>query len=279
MGYGHNMDQVLQTPEILTRIVEFIYNENTFPSRTALTPLARINPMWREIVQRVIWTAPPVEALASITRSRRELFASYIKKLDFGGNKDPTLHTLFVNLQFPRLRELILGNPTIHRVNHQRIGPLDGWNLTVSQYLQPTIKDLELLLCDSICTASFFKQLTEKCTRLKRIFFSGIGAQLQPDEFLSFFRASHHLEVIELNLGTDFTRSFLVTGNFLLHLSQMPKLHYLELNNSLEQPAFFQMIRDQSSAPFQSLTKIVLPVSACLAFLFSSPCVPNLPMC
>jgi hypothetical protein len=256
------MDQVLQTPEIVARIMEFIHENKGYPGRTPLTPMARVNSLWRELAQRIVWTAPPLEALARITSPRRRLFAPYIRTLNFGGSGDPTLHTLFADLRFTRLRELTLGNFPIDPLSRQRVGVLDGWNFTVSQYLQPTLEVLVLVQCDSICTASFFNQLTTKCPRLKRIFFSEIGAQIQPDEFLNFFRALSHLEAIELNLGTSFSKSVLITGDFLLHLSQMPKLKYLEIRNSLDQPDFFQMIRDENGNPFQSLTKVVLPVSA-----------------
>jgi hypothetical protein len=97
---------------------------------------------------------------------------------------------------------------------------------------------------------------------LNRISLSEIGTRLQPDEFLRLFRALSRLEAIELNLGVDFSKSDLITGDFLLHLSQMPKLKYLEISNSLDQPDFFQMIRDENDNPFQSLTKVVLPVGA-----------------
>ena len=240
------MDQALQTPEILTRILTFMHNDSVSSSRNPLTPLARVNSTWREIVQSIIWAAPPVEALAGIERSRRDLFAPYIRNLDFGGTRDPTLHTLFVDLHFGRLRKLTLSNPPIEYTNRQSPGVLDGWNLTASQYLQPTLVDLQLLRWDSICTASFFKQIADRCPRLKRIFFSGVGAQLRPDEFLSFLEACRHLEAVELNLGSDFTSSILITADLLLHLSRKPKLDYLELSNSLDQPELFQIIRDQN---------------------------------
>jgi hypothetical protein len=267
------MDQVLQSPELLTRIVEAIHDDYEESCPKSLTPLARVNALWREIAQRIIWAAPSVEVLACIVRrSRRHLFAPYIRELNFSGYSDPTFHTLFSDLHFPRLTELTLENNPVDHVGGQIVRALDGWNVTVSQYLQPTLEVLVLLECDSICTASFFNQLTMKCPRLKRIFFSGIGAQIQLDKFLSFCRASRDLEAIELNLGTDLTSSPLIAGDFLLHLSRMPKLNYLKLSNLLEQPDDFRMIRDHNDAPFQSLTKFVLSVSARTTFL--SHCVP-----
>ena len=270
------MNQALQTPELLTRILTIVHDDGVSVRRSPLTHLARVNSLWREIVQRIIWTAPPAEALANIARSRRQLFASYIKHLHFGGGggRDPTLHTLFANLEFPRLRGLALSNLPVEVLNHQNMGPLVGWGLTVSQYLQPTLEGLEVLSWDSICTASFFEQISDRCPQLKRIHLSGIGAHLQPDDFLSFFKASCRLETIKLNLGQNFLKGVLVTGELLLHLSRMAKLIYLELNNPLNQPEFFEIIRDQNSTPFTNLTKVVLTVSALLLCSLFRACFP-----
>lgn len=104
------MEQVLQSPELLKRILGMIREDKWKSHRTSLTPFARVNSMWQEVVQRIIWEAPPVDALASIRKRYRQDFASYIRTLNFSGNKDPTLHTLFAGLQFPKLKKLELGN-------------------------------------------------------------------------------------------------------------------------------------------------------------------------
>lgn len=256
------MEQVLQSPELLTRILEMVREEEWTPSRTSLAPLARVNSLWQDLVQRIIWEAPPVEALASIRKRHRQDFASYIRTLDFGGNKDPTLHTLFAGLQFSRLKKLELGNYPTDLRGREFVGIQDGWNSTVSQYLGPALEDLTVLRWDSICTGGFFKNVTEKCPRLRRIYLSGIGTQLQPDEFLSFLKSARHLEAIELNLGLGpGSGSALITGNVLLQLSKMPNLKYLELANRLKQPEIFHTVKVNNNAPFQTLTKFELHVS------------------
>jgi hypothetical protein len=138
----------------------------------------------------------------------------------------------------------------------------DGWNPTVSQYLQPALEDLILDERGSMCTAGFLSQVTENCPRLKSIAFTGVGSRLQPDEFLSFFQANCQLDVIRLNLSPRLTKSFLITGDLLLHLSRMPKLNHLKLQNPLDQPESFQKIKDQNDVPFRNLTMVSLSVSA-----------------
>jgi hypothetical protein len=62
------MDQVLQNPEIVARIMKLIHENKGYASRTPITPMARVNPLWREIAQRIVWTAPPLEALPALKR-------------------------------------------------------------------------------------------------------------------------------------------------------------------------------------------------------------------
>jgi hypothetical protein len=267
------MDQALQIPELLTRIVEVINNDYDSSGRTRLTSLARVNSTWREIVQRVLWAEPPVEALASIEKRRRPLYAPYIRDLSFVSNMDPTVHTLFADLQFPRLRDLTLANPFLDSSGHHPVKVFDGWNPTISQYLQPTLEHLRLLLWDSMCTASIFKQITEKCSRLKSICMIVMSTQLQPDEFLSFFQASCHLEHIYLNLGSHLTSCALISSDLLLYLSQMPKLNHLELHNLLDQPELFKRVKEQNDIPFQNLITVLLNVSAYNTSVFPPLCV------
>jgi hypothetical protein len=91
---------------------------------------------------------------ARIKAPRRQLFAPYIRILNFGASRDPTLHTLFADLRFTRLRELTLENFPVDPLSQQRVGVLDGWNLTVSQYLQLTLEFLELLSCELLQATS-----------------------------------------------------------------------------------------------------------------------------
>lgn len=97
---------------------------------------------------------------------------------------------------------------------------------------------------------------------MKHIFFSEIGAQLQPDDLLVLVESSRCLKSINLGFGRYSERSVLVTSDLLLRLSQTPKLDYLEICNLLDQPKSFQIVKTQNPTPFQSLERVVLSVSA-----------------
>lgn len=212
--------QAPQTPELLTRILEFIHKPNAYTEATPLARFVRVNSMWRQIVQRIIWTEPPARALVSIRRARRHFYTPYIRELDSKHNMDATLHTLLSDLPFPRLRKLKLGDPSVPGpIASTNASVLDGWASTVSQYIQPALEYLEICQWGSICSASFFKEITEKCPGLKHINFSEVDAQFQPGDLLTLIGASRCLESIKLSFSPSFKGSVLVTSDLLLRLS------------------------------------------------------------
>ncbi|KAG9656723.1 hypothetical protein KCU95_g4556, partial [Aureobasidium melanogenum] len=263
------MDQVLQSPELLTLIFDMINQDDIellVRHKSSLAPLARVNSRWRDLVYPTLWAAPDVEALAKIKSKRRQQYASHIRTPNFSGPgvcADPTLHTLFANLQFPRIKSLVLGHygpDTSNILDPIIFRPLaihKDWSISTSQYFQETLEDLRLLSWDSICTKSFFVQIAERCPRLKSVHFWAIGTQLRPDDLLDFFRASGHLENIGLCLGPE-PKSALITGDLLLHFSRMTKLKDLLVNNELSQPEFFWAIKKQNVNPFQNLKQVSL---------------------
>lgn len=100
-----------------------------------------------------------------------------------------------------------------------------------------------------------FVQIAERCPRLKRVVFSAIGTQLRPDDLLEFFRASGHLESIQLRLGPN-SKSRLITGDLLLQFSKVTKLKHLVIDNKLDQPDLFWAIKKQNINPFQKLKSV-----------------------
>lgn len=172
------MDQVLQSPELLTMIFGIIRQDEEkskarFTSRIghpnrkfSLASLARVNSTWRDLALSILWASPDVEALANIRSKRRQQYASYIRVLDFSGpqtRKDPTLHTLFANIQFQRIKKLVLGHNLTSDSDCGELDPMKfrplaihkDWSISTSQYFQETLEDLELLSWDSICTREF----------------------------------------------------------------------------------------------------------------------------
>lgn len=266
------MDQVLQSSELLTLILDMIHqNDEKLRARhkSSLAPLARVSSLWRDVAHPILWAAPDVEALAKIKSERRQQYANHIRRLDFSTLKartDPSLHILFANLQFPKIKLLVLGHygPMSGVLDPEIFRPLPihkDWSISTSQYFHETLEDLSLLSWDSICTKSFFVHLAERCPRLKSVEFSAIGTQLEPDDLLDYFRASSHLENIQLRLGPE-PNSALITGDLLLHFSGLTKLKYLLIDNELSQPEFFWAIKKQNVNPFQSLKRVDLKATS-----------------
>lgn len=197
------------------------------------------------------------------------MFASYVRELDFSSSKDPTLHTLFADLHFTKLGKLVLANPSLSPTRRQ--GIFDDWNPVVSQYFQPTLQSLKLSACDSVSTASLFKQVAENCHHLRHIDLIVPGERLRSDQILSFFETACHLETIELEVGDHqpSTGCNLILRSLLPHFSRMSKLDDLTLHDFLDQPELFEIIKDQNNTPFQHLTQISLAVSTRDVFFLS----------
>jgi hypothetical protein len=259
------MQQVLGSPELLTRICEMIHkDEKLAQARSSLPSAARVNSWWRDIVCGILWGEPPADVLANVRRNRRQKYASYIKTLALSFKQDPTLNTLFGGLEFPRLQGLHLAS---HPRDTTRSGSLaihDGWNTTVSQYFGPALETLTLHSCDAVCTPTFLADVAARSSRLKNISWISVGSRLQPDDLSEFFQACNNLEDVYLCLGTVTSSliNSLVTNDVLLCLSRMRKLESFSIGGHTDRSEAFKLIKDQNSAPFPSLKTISLNVSS-----------------
>lgn len=152
------MQQVLGSPEPLTRICEMIHKDEKFARvGSSLPSAARVNSWWRDISCGILWLEPLAEALANFRRNRRQKYASQIRSLGLHFEQDSTLNTLFGNLRFPRIQKLQLCNfipdPTRRTSS---LGSHNEWNRTVFQYFGPALETLDLDACEAICTPAFF---------------------------------------------------------------------------------------------------------------------------
>lgn len=248
------MDQVLQSPELLTRVFQLLHDDAEVRFvRSNLPTAARVCSLWRDIIEGILWREPPVEALAKIRRTRRQHFASNVTFLDFSGNEDPTAHALFDGLQFPRLRKLELGDSN---QTHAR------WHSTISQYFQPRLESLTLRWWDAKFTPELLAVIQARCPHLKSICFYGVGEKVSPENFLTFIKACEHLEKIGLSL-IPISDNALVSNDLLLHLSKMKRLNYLDIDNNISRAELFERIKRGNSTPFQHLTKLELCVRIC----------------
>jgi hypothetical protein len=228
------MQQVLESPELVTRICEIIQaDEKLARVGSSLPAAARVNSWWRDIVCRILWADPPLEALVEVRRSRRQIYASHIRMLGLDFEQDLTLNTLFGGLQFPRIRKLWLSNfipDTTRRISS--LETQNGWNTTVSQYFGPALEILNLDGCHEVCTPTFFTDVAARSPRLKKITIMRLGSQLHADNLLEFFEACKHLTNISLHFE-DYTRS-LVTNDLLLCFSRMKKLEMLGIEGYMD---------------------------------------------
>ncbi|THW57153.1 hypothetical protein D6C85_09626 [Aureobasidium pullulans] len=257
--------QVLGSPELLGLVFEKLAKKRRY--RSCLVNAARVNSLWFEVAISALWggghqTAPPVYALASVARARRQLYASNLRYLNFDGNKDATVHALNDGLSFPRLKELTLNN----------YGPSgDGQRCPTSQYIQRALESIKISNWNEHLDDAFLANVVQSCPNLRTVDFDHTGKRLSAKSLSDFFSATQNLTDISLNLDVNDEDLPLINADMLLHISAFNGLEKLSIENRIVEADAFDKVRSVNSWPFPALRQLrlcggssVISSAACL---------------
>lgn len=135
-------------------------------------------------------------------------------------------------------------------------------------YLTPRIRCFSLYSWDGACSNDFLIEVAQKCPRLQEVEFFRVGTQINAEQLFAFLSPMTQLSTVHLGF-LHLEGHCQVTGDLLMHLSQLQTLEDLYLGNYLHQPELFEAVRQQSKTPFQCLKRIGLNVGASSEFVLS----------
>ncbi|THX38301.1 hypothetical protein D6D10_05179 [Aureobasidium pullulans] len=262
--------QVLGSPELLGLVFEKLPKKRRH--RSCLVNAARVNSLWFEVAISALWggghqTAPPVYALASVARARRQLYASNLVYLNFYGNKDATVHALNDGLSFPRLKELTLNN----------YGPSgDGQRCPTSQYIQRALESIKISNWNEHLDDAFLANVVQSCPNLRTVDFDHTGKRLSAKSLSDFFSATQNLTDISLNLDVNDEDLPLINADMLLHISTFNGLEKLSIENRIVEADAFDRVRSIPSTTTASAVWRVLSEVSFISNLLAIPLLVKL---
>lgn len=196
------------------------------------------------------------EALLALPRSCRQRYASRVSVLDFFQVEvdAPLLQTMFEDMEFSRLRELLLNlydDETLHKSDL----------LQISSHLPSKLKALRITgpsYTRKSLTATFLKELAEQCPSLKELWLAVPRASVSSSNLAVFFRTIRPREVC-----LDFVRckDVLITHDVLAALSDGGCLEVLSVGCKDESradvaAAQLQHFCEKTANPFPSLKEL-----------------------
>ncbi|KAI9799228.1 MAG: hypothetical protein M1826_005543 [Phylliscum demangeonii] len=198
----------LQLPDILLKVLEYLADD--VPS---LLSAILVDKTWAEEGTNVLWRKRPVDHLAAIPDSRRQLYAGKIYTLSFAGDDESAYHEVFRHLRFPRLKRLTV----------DAYRPRNHGKLWIGQYLQPSLESFEFYGGD--LAEELLDVLALQCPRLRKITIDNPGDRLDPERFLQFLKNRKSLVSLDFVAGMD----HLVTKDMLCYLASRDNLERLVL--------------------------------------------------
>lgn len=195
-------------PEILSRVMKFL----RYDARTLRSALL-VNNTWAAEAIRVLWENPPVAALAAIGEDHRQFYARQARELIFDGDESGAKHAIFRNLQFPRLRSIII----------DYFRPDNGEKLWLGQYIQPSMEDFSFYGAEP--AEDILHLLETRCPRLRSILIDFQFEGLTSSRLVKLFDSCKSLSSICLpsNIHID--------DQLLVCLARHDGLKKLELGN------------------------------------------------
>ena len=230
----------LQLREILLRVLEYLADDEESLLRAIL-----VNKTWAEEGTNVRWREPLVKHLASVSESRRPIYAEKVYTLSFAGDSDSIHHEVFRHLRFPRLKRLQLDS----------FQPRDGRRFWIHQYLQPSLEVFEFYggeLAEHLLDA-----LASQCPRLRKIIIDNPHNQLDPERFLGFLKQRQSLQSMTFLYGMD----GLVTNETFLYLAGRDNLESLYLGRSFDR-AIIEDVLERTLDSFKHLQRLFLSLES-----------------
>lgn len=236
-----------------------------------LARCARVHRSWTEFALDALWFGYPgtncqenrmrTTALPSLPRSRRQEYASRLGVLVFNASDGVSVHADFDNLEFPRLKEVVLYNLNIWFLqsgehSHQLL-----------RYLQPTLESLRLT--DDFrnrpkwLTASFLTEVARRCPSLKEISIMARYVPTEPAD-LALFLSSIRPQAVTLGFEQE---GQMLTSEVLSAVSESESLTSLDLVGIMRDYEEVKLVELQrflsvTSKPFANLTHLGLFLEA-----------------
>lgn len=243
MAQTSSIDLARAPPELLINIFDALESH-----RPTLAASIQVNRRWFYFGTDVLWRTAPCTALANVPEHRRQLYASKIISLPFYGDDESAYHSLFQNLQFGRLKRVMVD---AHR-------PQDGdgaEGFPVLQYLQPSLE--EFTFYGGQMDNHLLEHIQNTCFRLRCILIDGPGPGVTAASFLAFITRCTSLTYIEVMYSVE----HLLTEELLLHLAERSTLSVLRLNTILSNHILHRISTD-AVEPFKALRELDISVSA-----------------
>lgn len=227
-----NFLRPLDLPEILKMTFIFLDGKS-------LVACAQVNSLWENEATDLLWTNPPVFALANLLSSdRAQVYAAKIfrfRSLPYKNSTDSQFHRAYSHLSFPRLAKLSL---TLEDA---------AW---LPQYLQPSLRVFKLECFtnkanrDDCEVNKIYMQPSTRCPHLRGVIIGNVG--LTVDGLLRFLEAMPSIRNINL-------RSYkLVTENLMQYLAARPNLERLQIPEAIS-ASLAAKIDWASKSPFADL--------------------------
>ncbi|KAJ6441477.1 porphobilinogen deaminase protein [Purpureocillium lavendulum] len=126
MAETSSVTRAIALPEILAGVFEYM-------DMCTLATAVAVCKKWFTLGVAVLWREPTLQALAELSTTRRQVYASKVQVLSFHGDQRE-LHTEFRDLQFHSLRKLALDT----------YRPSEGGSYHILQYIQPLLEELHI---------------------------------------------------------------------------------------------------------------------------------------
>lgn len=233
-----NASKALCIPEILSNVLKFLRQD-----KKTLRPLASVNKIWFQEATRLLWKEATSKALISVEESRRNIYASKIRKL--------TVHYASCHAQ---LRHC---NFTSLRVLCFNLGAKDVKQEVYSQYLRPTLEEVFFM---ALLPDDLLHGLNQHCPRL-RVFVQGLQAHTDWSDLADFLTKNQSLQSVKLVSESEGDSVTLFQA-----LSKMPYLEDLSLKGQISESVLRQLLESSAETldrpRFNTVSKVEITVGA-----------------
>jgi hypothetical protein len=214
-----------------------------------------VNKSWAAEGISVLWRYPPVTALASIKKGRRQFYARQVRELDFAGSDDGKQHERFRFLEFPRLKRIAI----------DFCHPENGRKLWLGQYIQRNLEDFVFYGANP--TEDILSLLESRCPRLRGILIDWAIHGLDTNRLFQFFNNCKSL----MSIWLPSFMNYYISDQILTLLVARDGLVALELGKYITYDAIKQAL-EHIECPFKDIqhltlhlqSKAVIPLAAAI---------------